>query len=455
MSPTLHCRKTSAKAACCTSLRNRRTSACCSTALLANVPRWRCRRRRTRVSLPRAIFRAASTPGKRRPARSAAKKPARRTRGLRELPQTPRRSGSMPAVFLRLAASSLKFGAITGIARTGRMKLLAGDHPVFVGPGGINVLVASLDVLVTGLNVRNVFVRRYSLNALVVLKALAALDVLDAFVRLHALQGFVALNSLDTLNRFGTLNALNVPRACISELMLQIYVLELHVAVVRRIEFPALELAAATGKIHPVESTVQRGVGLDRRETAVSPIVVVPQGRTDEERGAKSEHRPNRPPGRMPEEGNVSRTPVGGAVHNDRVIYGHINVVRFCRLDDDIFGRACIACAWCGNPADSLFFARFQIPGHFGLLTQCLNCDLQVVGLGEKGLTELTGPVQFLIHHRQHLRYRRQSLDGWVPRLLLHGVLERRAFEIGVFLDPTRRQCHFERISRRRQHLCQ
>src|SRR6476660_8432786 len=210
----------------------------------------------------------------------------------------------MPAFVLRLAASSLNLGPITGAAGTRRIHLLATDHPgVFVAPTGTDVLVASLDVLVAGLNVGNVFIGLDSLHALVVLETLAALNVLDTLVRLDT------LGTLDALNRSGTLNALHVLAASISELLLQIYILELHVAVVRGIEFPVLELAAA-GEIHLVEFAVQHGVGLDRRETAVSPIVVVPQRGTDEERRTESEGRPDRPPGWMPEERRVGRRPV-------------------------------------------------------------------------------------------------------------------------------------------------
>ena len=228
------------------------------------------------------------------------------------------------------------------------------------------------------------------------------------------------------MNRSGTLDTLDVLAANISELPLQIHILELHVAVVRRIEFPVLELSAAAD-IYPIEPAVQRRVRLDRREPTMSPIVVVPKRGTDEERSAKSEGRPNRPPGRMPEEGHIGRRPIAGAVDNDRVVHRHINVIRLCRFDGDIFGRACVACAWRSHPADLLLFARFQIAGHFGLLAQSLNCVLDIVGLGEKGFAELVGPVQFLVHHRQHLRYRRQSLDAWIPRLLLHGALKCRA----------------------------
>jgi len=73
-----------------------------------------------------------------------------------------------------------------------------------------------------------------------------------------------------------------------------------------RVEFPVLELPATTD-VHFVEFAVQHGVCLDRGKPAVSPVVVVPQRRTDEERRTKSKCRPDRPSGRMPEEWHVRR----------------------------------------------------------------------------------------------------------------------------------------------------
>src|SRR6476619_1576774 len=108
----------------------------------------------------------------------------------------------MPAFVLRLAASSLNLGPITGAAGTRRIHLLATDHPVvFIAPAGtdvlvasldvlvasLDVLVASLDVLVASLNVGNVFIGLDSLHVLVVLDTLAALNVLDTLVRLDTL----------------------------------------------------------------------------------------------------------------------------------------------------------------------------------------------------------------------------------------------------------------------------
>ena len=308
------------------------------------------------------------------------------------------------------------FGAHRGTAGAGRTNLLAADHF-----GAFVLVSACMDVLVAGLNALNALAGFDSLSALV------GLDALQAFVRLDALKAFApleTLRALNTLDCFGALDALDVLAAQISELLLQLHVFELNVAVVRRVEFPVLELATAAD-IDLIEFAVQHGVGLDRRKPAVSPIVMGPQRRTDKERRAESEDWPNRPPGRMPKEGDISRCPVAGTVDNDRIVNRHVNVIRLRRLDHDVLGRSRIAGTWRRHPPDLLLLARFQVAGHFGLLAQSLNCILYVVGLGEKGLAKLVGPVQLFVHHRQHLRHRRQPLDARVPRLLLHGVLER------------------------------
>ena len=84
--------------------------------------------------------------------------------------------------FLGLAAPSLDTRALPRAAGAYRMNLLAADHP-----GAGTLASARLDVLVAGLNARNVFVGLDSLDAFVVLETLASLNVLDAFARLHAL----------------------------------------------------------------------------------------------------------------------------------------------------------------------------------------------------------------------------------------------------------------------------
>ena len=66
MCPTLRCRRTSRRAACCMRSPDRRANGSSSTAPSASARRWRCRRRRTPASLRPAISPEESTPGRRR-----------------------------------------------------------------------------------------------------------------------------------------------------------------------------------------------------------------------------------------------------------------------------------------------------------------------------------------------------------------------------------------------------
>jgi len=116
--------------------------------------------------------------------------------------------------------------------------------------------------------------------------AFGGLDILAAFADLNSLEA-LGLDTLDALNCFSSLVALQVLAAEIAKLLLKLGVLELHAAVMRRIKFPVLELAPAAD-VHLVEFAVEHGVCLDRRKSAVPPIVVVPQCRADEERCAEA-----------------------------------------------------------------------------------------------------------------------------------------------------------------------
>ena len=132
----------------------------------------------------------------------------------------------------------------------------------FVGrdrPGGLNCLVV-LDVRVGGLDPLNVFV---ALNSLDSFDSLHTLDTLCAFADLHG-AGLRSTQGLD---------ALQVSRADIAELLLEICVPERRVAM-HRVEPPGLPGDGSDGA--PVKSAVEDGVGLDRRETGMSPVVAVP-----------------------------------------------------------------------------------------------------------------------------------------------------------------------------------
>ena len=201
------------------------------------------------------------------------------------------------------------------------------------------------------------------------------------------------------------LNALDAScTADIAELPLQIRVLERHIGAMRRVEPPVLELPP-TGDVDSVEPAVKGSVGLDRGVTPVSPIVVVPQRRPDKGCRAEPDYGADRPPWWMPEEWHVCRRPIIGTVYDHRIVDRDVNIIRFNWLDDDVFGWPYIAGAWCRrDSADLLLFAGLEVAGLICPGAQRLNRVLYVVGLSQKGLAEMLGPVQLIVHHRQYLR---------------------------------------------------
>lgn len=101
------------------------------------------------------------------------------------------------------------------------------------------------------------------------LNILVALDSLDS---LHALCAFAELHGA-ALRPTQGLDALEIPSADIAELLLEIRVLERRVAM-HRVEPPGLPGDGSNGA--PVKSAVEDGVGLDRCEAGMPPVVAVP-----------------------------------------------------------------------------------------------------------------------------------------------------------------------------------
>ena len=259
---------------------------------------------------------------------------------------------------------------------------------------GLNTLdlSASLNTLdlFAGLNTLDLSASLNTLDLFAGLNTLdlsASLNTLDLFASLNTLDLSASLNTLDALvgldplDAFARLDSLDTFAAEIAVLFLKFRVLELHTAVMSRVEFPVLELSATTD-VHFVEFAVERGVRLDRCKSTVSPIIVVPQRWPHEERRTKPERRPDRPPRRIPEEWHVCRWPVVDTVDDHRIIDRNVNVVGFDRFDHDVFRRPHIACARRrGDPSDALLVARLQIAGSVCPGAQCLNRILNVVGL--------------------------------------------------------------------------
>ena len=241
---------------------------------------------------------------------------------------------------------------------------------------------------------------------LLTLLLLLLLTLLLLLLLLLALLLHLPLTLLFNLSLAG-LDALDAScTADIAELPLQIRVLERHIGAMRRVEPPVLELPP-TGDVDSVEPAVKGSVGLDRGVTSVSPIVVVPQRRPDKGCRAEPDYGADRPPWWMPEEWHVCRRPIIGTVYDHRIVDRDVNIIRFNWFDDDVFRRPHIACARRrGDSPDLLFFARLEIAGLICPGAQRLNRVLDVVGLSQKGLAELLGPVQLIAHHCQNLRDR-------------------------------------------------
>ena len=102
-----------------------------------------------------------------------------------------------------------------------------------------------------------------------------------------------------------------------------------------------------------------------------------------------------------------------------------------------------------------LLLGRLQIAGSISFGTQRLHGIHDIVLLSQKGITELLRPVELFIHLLQNLRHRGQRLDGRIPGLLDHGILECLASHFRVGLDPARSLNHFQWVSGSHQNLSQ
>src|SRR6185369_7432224 len=154
----------------------------------------------------------------------------------------------------------------TFVARADRRDTIARLHALHA---------VALNVLV-GLNGPVGLDRLARLNRLVVLDVdgLARLDSLDVFAALdslHALRTFAELRA--GLRPAQGLDALKVSRADIAELLLKIRILELRIAM-HCVELPGLRGAGSDSD--PVKFAVEGGIGLDRGEAGMSPVVAVP-----------------------------------------------------------------------------------------------------------------------------------------------------------------------------------
>ncbi len=186
----------------------------------------------------------------------------------------------------------------------------------------------------------------------------------------------------------------------------------------------------------------------------VPPVDAGPDRRAGEDAGAKAPIAAG-PIGRIPKERRV----VGirpRAVDDARIVDRHEVLIRIGRRDR-VRGRGRAAAGGhVGRPVgprDRLLRRRLQVAGRIRPRAQPLYRVEHVALLREEGVAEILRPLELVVHHRQRLRNRRQRLDARIPTLLLHGVLERLAGDLWIFLGPARGLDHLERIGRRHQHL--
>src|ERR1051326_5041389 len=238
----------------------------------------------------------------------------------------------------------------------------------------------------------------------------------------------------------GLAGALGAAADLFAELVLQRLGLELLLPMFG-VETHLLELGSADGRLDVIVLAVERHVGDD---AGAPPMVAAPERRTDVECRPEAPHRPDRPPLRIPEERCIGRRPIAHAENDHRVVDRHTDHIGLDRLYDvdhvrprpRITGRRRLL-------PDLQLLAALEVAGGIGLGAQRLHRARDVVGLRQKSLAELLGPIELVVHHRQHLRHRGEPLDARIPGLLLHGVLEVLTLEARVVLGPAGRTHHF------------
>ncbi len=94
-----------------------------------------------------------------------------------------------------------------------------------------------------------------------------------------------------------------------------------------------------------------------------------------------------------------------------------------------------------------LLLGGFQSAFFLGLLAHALNGIHDVALLCQKGVAEISGPLNVVSQPLYHFGQSRQSLDARIPRLFRHRIGERFVFQIVIFFQPLLELDDFERIS--------
>jgi hypothetical protein len=103
-------------------------------------------------------------------------------------------------------------------------------------------------------------------------------------------------------------------------------------------------------------------------------------------------------------------------VHRDWIIGGHIHNLRTRRLDDDytfVIDRLRL---------HLLLFGRLQIALLLGLLPHALHGRHHITLLREKGIPQVSRPLDIVGEPFRDVRNSRKRLNAWVPRLFGHCV---------------------------------
>jgi hypothetical protein len=83
-----------------------------------------------------------------------------------------------------------------------------------------------------------------------------------------------------------------------------------------------------------------------------------------------------------------------------------------------------------------LLLTRLQIAGSLSLLTHALDCIHHVALLRQKGVAEISCPLDIVSQALDQIGHCGQSLDAWIPRLLRHSIGEGFIFQPGILSKP-------------------
>src|SRR6266850_2475532 len=132
------------------------------------------------------------------------------------------------------------------------------------------------------------------------------------------------------------------------------------------------------------------------------------------------------------------------AVHEPRIVRGHIDHVRIGWFDDNgVALRRYL-----------LLLTAVQVAGLASLLTHQLDSIRHILLLVGVCVPERRSPGKVLVHIFKNRRKLREGFHTGVPRLFVDFFCQLFTFEVGVTLDPAVRLDNFSRISGSSENLC-